>query len=194
MAEDNYMMPKQYRCRELCRHWDDRSETDRWQKYVYAHAHKISLELNLYSVLDIGCGSGYKLLDFFGIGYNICGTELDPCLSFLKKEYPKRKWLKGDWNILVEGYELLICSDVIEHIMDPDEVIGFIKKCNPNVIIISTPVRNNMGPPTNKCHIREWGFKEFHNYLQNRLPEYEWSSTKKKVKRRKATLSTGVKI
>jgi 2-polyprenyl-3-methyl-5-hydroxy-6-metoxy-1,4-benzoquinol methylase len=70
--------------------------------------------------------------------------------------------------------DLVICADVIEHVKNPDELIHFIIKMDPEHIVISTPDRDLLheklgrsqtGPPGNTHHIREWSFDEFENYI-----------------------------
>ena len=197
---DNYKIPMEYKSR-VPSHWDDREETDKWQNFVYEQALTMSKEHNLSSILDVGCGSGFKLIKFFdNDNYTTTGIEVEPCLSFLKEKYPNKVWLQGDWKQPVKDHDLLICSDVIEHIVDPDEVLEFVRGCDSSVVVMSTPVRDNMGPPTNECHAREWSLEEFQEYLNDRLPEYQWELTSQKIRsslielrRRSAILATGIK-
>jgi len=72
----------------------------------------------------------------------------------------------------------MICADVVEHILNPDDLLNHIKQYNFKYLIISTPDRavlKNMkeyglkawfGPPVNRSHVREWSFEEFSEYLK----------------------------
>ena len=134
---------------------------------------------NFKKVIDIGCGSGYKLIKYLG-EYETIGYETEPSISFLKKTYPNRKWVNSGLPSKSFNYnndkvcDLIISSDVIEHIIDPDELINYMKTFTCNYFIISTPclevlikksLRTRYEPPTNKAHIREWTFSEFKMYL-----------------------------
>ena len=72
-----------------------------------------------------------------------------------------------------------ICSDVVEHVLDPDELISFINQIDFKHLILSTPDRDIVqalqkswgrdvkqhGPPYNIMHVREWSFEEFNRYI-----------------------------
>ncbi|MEX5710334.1 methyltransferase domain-containing protein [Parafrankia sp. FMc6] len=59
--------------------------------------------------------------------------------------------------------DLVICSDVIEHLIDPVGILNRLRSlARSGLLIISTPDRSHLedasplGPPTNPLHIREW--------------------------------------
>jgi hypothetical protein len=67
---------------------------------------------------------------------------------------------------------MVIASDIIEHLENPDDLMSYIRKLRPRYIVISTPDRNLMrypeshhGPPMNTAHIREWSFAELRAYV-----------------------------
>jgi SAM-dependent methyltransferase len=173
---ENYCLPENYTRRPSYEHFDDTSYRDEYQDDVYGRAREIYEESNLNSVLDIGCGSGFKLIKYFSDSDNICGMELEPTLTWLKNSYPNYNWIESDFNSTnIINYDLLICSDVIEHIVDPDELMQFISNLNFKYCIMSTPERDAIqmyqfgkftnGPPRNHCHTMEWAFSEYNNYI-----------------------------
>jgi len=130
-------------------------------------------------IIDIGCGSGYKLIKYLG-KYETIGYETEPCISFTKKTYTNHKWINsGEQSISFNNEgdkqcDLIISADVIEHILDSSELINFMKSFSCNYFLISTPCldvfvnhfgRNRDGPPQNTAHVREWTFDEFKMYL-----------------------------
>ena len=170
-----YCIKEDYISRDSYYHYDDTSETDEYQDKVYETAYKLFKKNNFNRVLDIGCGSGYKLIKYFK-DYNFVGLEIEPTLSWLKKTYPNHNWRKGDFSHKIMGsYDIIICADVIEHLVDPDDLINYLKNIDFKYAIISTPERNAIrkyqkgytwnGPPNNLAHIREWEFTEFNNYI-----------------------------
>lgn len=161
----NYFLTPGYQHRWPVDHFDDTVFRDEFQAKVYEEAQYWLIKHKLTTVLDVGCGSGYKLLKYFG-GYNTkaVGVEVEPTLSWLRQAYPHKEWLGA-----VEGqHDLVICSDVIEHVEDPYAMLDAIATTGFQYLVISTPAVNllghgtEMGPPRNIHHVREWteeGFK-----------------------------------
>lgn len=166
-----YCLPSGYISNQNVPHFDDtKFNNDMWQKEVYETAVKDAKELGLKHIIDIGCGSGYKLVkNFPKEEFKTMGLELEPTLTWLKTNRPDRDWLMSTQSFfpLLWG-ELVICADVIEHIEEP----AFFLECLSGIqgvkrFYISTPDRhvvrgpNNMGPPGNPHHYREWTANEF---------------------------------
>lgn len=181
---NKYCIMDQYTIRENPGHHDDRFLTDEAQDEVYEFAKKVLEIYNLDSVIDIGCGSGYKLIKYFNEN-NTIGIETEPCLSQLRQKYPSKTWVDSgtpeeSFSSFNQKTDLIICADVIEHIKDPDNLINYIKSFNYKYLIISTPDRKILresfpdyygeaswfGPPKNGSHVREWAFDEFSEYLK----------------------------
>jgi 2-polyprenyl-3-methyl-5-hydroxy-6-metoxy-1,4-benzoquinol methylase len=169
----NYFIKENYTHRLNISFFDDTPFKDEWQKEVYTYARKIADENNLKSVLDIGTGSGYKLMSNFK-DFNTLGMDLTPTVRWLKEKYSDRKWTDNFEPVL--GYDIIIASDVIEHLPDPDILLDLIQNCNPKMIVFSTPDRDLSdvltdvdGPPCNKAHAREWSVVEFRNYIESRF-------------------------
>jgi len=164
-------MDPRYEYRPSVPHYDATIPEDApWQRKVYALAAKVAAENGLSSVLDIGCGSGEKLIEFLG-HLAVCGVEVEPTLSKLRDKYPSGAWMPPDGFFLT--YDLVVCSDVIEHVDDPMTIIGSIRKASPKFIVMSTPDRllvpgaKTLGPPVNKHHVREWTFSEFNEFVSS---------------------------
>lgn len=126
-------------------------------------------------VLDLGCGSGYKLVHVLG-KFRSIGIEIDPTYSWLKEKYPDRSWLLYDEvDPASLSADLIICSDVIEHLENPDDLLDFLEAISFQTLIISTPERDRVagkkdyGPPANPAHYREWNEAEFRNFLRERF-------------------------
>lgn len=175
---DEYCIPSGYTINANPEHYVDLDAKDEYQKEVYLYVKKFLEEKGLSDVVDVGCGSGYKLVNYLGY-MNTTGIETEPCISFLRRTYPERKWLDSgepeksfkDCKIKTD---VVICSDVIEHIVDPDNLIKFLLSIDTEYYIVSTPCRNilinywgyhPLGPPRNKCHVREWTMDEFKEYM-----------------------------
>ena len=114
-----------------------------------------------------------KVYELFRKVVNECEIS-NPTISLLRKKYPNKTWVTSNFESIPFKTDLLICADVIEHVMNPDELMSYIMKMNPEHLVISTPdrdllvqliQRDNNGPPKNPYHVREWSFGEFAEYI-----------------------------
>lgn len=149
------------------------------QYRVYEYARKLIKRHNLKSVLDIGCGVGTKLeLLILPVCKNITGIDECDTIVWCKKNYHWGEWhadnLENPKLKLNKKYDLIICSDVIEHLMHPENLIEVIKQYSHprTLIILSTPDRDavygskQMGAPRNLYHYQEWNRKELRRYME----------------------------
>lgn len=162
-----YFIHNAYLHRQSVPHFDDTKTADEWQREVYELAQEWFYSQGCESVLDIGCGNGTKLLRHFS-DVSMTGTEVEPTLSWLQKQYPQYSWVEAGKT--QASYDMVICSDVIEHVQDPDALLLEILRHKPRVVVLSTPARElipgaALGPPRNKHHVREWTSEEFMKYV-----------------------------
>lgn len=152
---------------------DERGRTDECQDDVYRVALDLMNAHDLNSVMDVGTGGGFKLLKYFADRETL-GIDLPLAVEWLKIQYPQKKWEAVPLSGTITGVDLIIASDIIEHLVDPDELLGFIERSAPRFAVISTPNRDNMphswdGPPRNSAHVREWSSAEFAMYIGSRF-------------------------
>jgi hypothetical protein len=173
-AESKFCIRGAYNHRTEAIHFDDTGFTDEYQKEVYLYVADLARNENITTIYDVGCGSGYKLINYLG-KYDTTGFEVPQTLEFLRRTYPDRKWTSAQFSD--RSYppaDLVICSDVIEHVVNPDELMGFLVSLTRKWLVISTPDRDltssrlspfQLGPPATWFHIREWTFGEFRRYV-----------------------------
>ena len=82
-------------------------------------------------ILDYGCGIGDHLIFLAKEGYNCSGTEVKSYSSeFIKHRMRKRGLdvhlieLTDNSAPIEENYDVIICLDVLEHTVNPREIIG----------------------------------------------------------------------
>jgi 2-polyprenyl-3-methyl-5-hydroxy-6-metoxy-1,4-benzoquinol methylase len=179
---DNYLLPRGYRSRTRIMHWDDTTIEDEDQ--VYAFAHRIATDRKYRRIADFGCGSGFKLIKYFD-GFDTTGYEIEPTLSFIRDKYPERKWKEGTFAPAdFDGYDMVICSDVIEHLPQPEKLLEVLAQSSAKTVMLSTPALEVMsdwdgcasrrfGPPGIPTHFREWSTYEFGNFVVQYLPVSE---------------------
>lgn len=179
-------LPRNYSSRDKSqlRYYDDicHDESSHWQPEVYPFAGHIASRLAAPRIVDLGCGTGRGATSLRSIS-SIIGVDFGNNIKRAQEIYPDYEWL--DFNldniseqeqILLRPAEgsLLICSDVIEHLNKPLELLSFFRECLPTCygIVLSTPDRNrarghaDLGPPANPAHIREWCFEELGSLMR----------------------------
>ncbi|MGZ8523050.1 MAG: class I SAM-dependent methyltransferase [Chitinophagaceae bacterium] len=166
-----YGIKSGYRHRKNYRYFDDTSLKDEYQNEVYQLARFYADKYAYKKIADIGCGSAYKLMKYFP-DLDTTGIDVDPTYTFLKKNYPDRNWIKADSNNKPAlTAEIIICADVIEHVVNPDELLRSISSMQFELLFLSTPERNmargwyDYGPPDNEAHVREWNSSELVSYI-----------------------------
>jgi SAM-dependent methyltransferase len=179
---DDYCIKPSYKSRKARN--ANLTTTDRAQLAVYQLARKIA-DANpaVRSVLDWGCGTGWKLVDLFG-HLDTLGADVDYRLPTLAARFPGRRW--GVCPVAVDA-DLVICADVIEHVDDPAELLRTFTAGRWRHLVISTPERDLVtrhkylsktakrqqrnGPPGNRWHAREWTAAEFSAFIRREIGE-----------------------
>lgn len=169
-----YNIKDGYIARKAVRYFNDTRNTDTYQDKIYRFAHNLVVDNKYTNILDIGCGSGFKLMKYFS-EFDTTGVDVPQTVKFLEKKYPDRRWLTVDIendDIPVRGhYDMILAIDIIEHLHDPDILLKYIESIDFKTCIVSTPERdiargvNDNGPPKNPHHIREWNSSEFIDYI-----------------------------
>ena len=101
-------------------------------------------------------------------------------LPVMQSDFPDYRFIPLDLEqpnppLRDEKFDIIICADVIEHLMNPDRLLNIIKKLSTpeTLTILSTPERDNVRGrhctrPGNQYHVREWNRTEFRHYLDSR--------------------------
>jgi trans-aconitate methyltransferase len=167
MSKPNLMLPPTYTRRSAEKYFPDMGNGERFQSEVYKLASLFDPE----SVLDIGCGDGFKLRKYFPKAVRL-GVDVPETVKWLKDKYLGDNWSAYDYSTnLTIKFNLIIIADVLEHLMGPIECLFWaMDQLEPGgVIVLSTPARDFLGPnyvgtngpPRNSTHVQEWTNKEF---------------------------------
>ncbi|WP_165873441.1 rhamnan synthesis F family protein [Parasulfuritortus cantonensis] len=184
-SKDNFFIKDGYTARTTANYFEDSlvgTEGVLHQPHVYAFAGYLAKKFACTHILDIGCGRAVKLADLHP-DFEIVGVDIGSNIEYCRSHYGFGTWLTLDLET-AEGDLLspevlqktvLVCSDVIEHLVDPKPLLGFISRCldHAPVAILSTPERDlvrgvdDAGPPANTAHVREWNQAELGLLLQD---------------------------
>jgi 2-polyprenyl-3-methyl-5-hydroxy-6-metoxy-1,4-benzoquinol methylase len=161
------------------RHVDDESGLV-WQPDVYADVGWIARSTRSARVIDVGCGTGLKLVKA-ARGLPTIGLDYGPNLDKIDSDdHRSWRWYNIDSGMAApvtpDEFEqaVVVCADVIEHLVHPEYVMRELQRalsCGATAVVMSTPDRaqnrgtNVLGPPGNPNHVREWTRAEFAAFL-----------------------------
>ena len=136
------------------------------------------------TVLDAGCGEGFSLnkLMLNKIGIKIEGVEQSKeAIALGKKLFSKANIKQGSVYELPYkdgSFDLVVCTEVLEHLEDPQKALSEIIRVSKKNIILSVPNepyfmlsnflrgKNLSRLGNDPCHINHWTIKTFQNFLK----------------------------
>lgn len=163
--------------------YEDTWENSRTYQY-WVYERLIELAEPGCSILDLGCGYGWKLRYWVqDTGAYITGMDLPEVIEYCVREHDFGNWASIDLSVPPPSpapaetpkYDLIVCADVIEHLPNPDLLLEWIRHFSHEgtLALLSTPNRelvygpDHLGPPANPSHFREWGWDELSNYIED---------------------------
>lgn len=164
------------------KYWNERrlKYSAQYQWYVYKWAKQLMIERGLKFVVDVGCGPGVKLRSLIKpCAQRAVGIDQAAAIDYCKQVDPQGEYVVDDFSCprlqLDFVPDLVICCDVIEHLLYPDILLDYIRRlCDSRtLLLISTPDRDRLrGKGTLSCpnrqHVREWAANEFDAYLKKK--------------------------
>ena len=131
-------------------------------------------------VMDLGCGSGRKLTRLRS-AKRLVGCDIGLNLEAFRQNNPGGKAVAVDLSdVSMEDLPsqnwadcVVICADVIEHIVDPTSLVRTLVRLAQAgaIVVVTTPDRERLseqaqfGPPQNPSHVREWTLAELARYF-----------------------------
>lgn len=151
------------------------------QPDIYLFAAYLARRFSCTSILDIGCGRALKLVALHP-EFQIIGVDCGLNLQYCRQSYRFGTWLECDLETVHPPFlpepvlrkTLIICSDVIEHLVHPEHLMQTLSSHLRFVpaMVLSTPERDlvrgilDTGPPANPSHVREWNRAELGRLLR----------------------------
>lgn len=148
-----------------------------YQYYVYKMAAEQVSTMDSCSFADIGCGYPRKTRELIApLTNDITLVDQPSMKGLIEERFPAMKFVplnleKNDTSLKGQ-FHCLVCADVIEHLLDPDPLLAFIRQllAPGGIAIISTPERDiERGPDCLSSpkaeHVREWNANEFARYI-----------------------------
>jgi len=185
------------------------------QAHTYHEAARLIRSEGLRSVMDVGCGVGMKLVNIIEpVAERCVGVDQPNAIDYAHRLFPDTKAelravnLESEADTQLGQFDLIISADVIEHLLDPDMLLRFIRAhCHENTyVLVSTPERDvrrgadNCKSPKPE-HVREWNRRELKEYFessgfevidQKLLPGFKIDGSLKYLKERVRLLRKGI--
>lgn len=159
-------------------YYQDRHRALQFQEHCYRALRELILLNHCNNVLDLGCGHWIKLYKFvYPVVTDITGVDLAahiaqnglaPFGTFIGHDLDK------DVLFLDQKFDIIVASDIIEHLKNPDNLMLSVKNAlrEDGFVLFSTPDRSYRhtsleGGPFNRSHVQEWSEDEFRTYLDS---------------------------
>jgi 2-polyprenyl-6-hydroxyphenyl methylase/3-demethylubiquinone-9 3-methyltransferase len=152
----------------------------RFQTHVYRLAARLIRAKRLGSLLDVGCGPATKLKTIIApVCSDVEGLDQPSGIAAAVAQEVPAKFTPVDlehadlkpWRT----FDIIVCADVLEHLVNPDPMLQMIKRfCHQEtLIVLSTPERLRLrGRTCNSSdkpeHVREWSKAEFIRFVKSR--------------------------
>lgn len=173
---DDYVIRNGYTSRTTPAYFTDVPSAVIWQPDVYSAATTVARALGATKIVDVGCGSGQKLVAL-SPEFELVGIDFGPNIEWCRANWESGTWIEHDLDsseTLPEEVDVtkavVVCADVVEHVVRPAILmrkLGAAMERGAVAVVISTPERDltygvrEPGPPLNPAHLREWTIREF---------------------------------
>lgn len=182
----NFFLKSGYVARAHPDYFTDQPEDNiTWQPDVYPFAANFAEKVGSTKIIDIGCGRALKLAKLYEqhLEWEFTGIDYGVNISWCRENWRFGTWIQADLEcgttrpatkLIIEN-AIIICSDVIEHLVNPVPLLRLLYKLlrrGAAAVIFSTPERDltrgktDTGPPANPYHVREWNLEEFRTLLE----------------------------
>ncbi len=157
--------------------WDGKFENGKWTdlRYIRLRLEEYMFLMDIlprheeFSLLDIGCASGYGLnfiKEHFPLA-NLCGLDFsEVAIGRAKESYPEIEFECADIQTyeFSKNYTYIIIVKALEHLTEPFSILDRCLEYAIESVIISTP-------PSDECveHVNYFCLRDFSNYIVNNL-------------------------
>lgn len=153
----------------------------------YRTAFSLIKRVNPKRILDVGCGEGESLakIKSLHIGQHLEGVDFtDDALKIGRKVYPNLKLRKASIYSLPyknDSFDLIICTEVFEHLDNPRKALESIHRVTSKYCLISVPnepifrIANFLRGKylrrfgNSEGHINHWSKKSFVKFLEKKF-------------------------
>ncbi len=144
------------------------------------------------TILDVGCGEGFvaAFLKRCLPEAEITGVDLsDAALAYARQHFGElATFQQADIYRLPfpdRSFDTVVCSEVLEHLDDPDRAVGELKRVARRYVVITVPLEPYfkwlnllgqwLGVSDDPGHVQFWNRDGFETFIRRHFPEAEIS-------------------
>lgn len=153
-----------------------------WRRLRYMLTPQFDLYANIgklaqgKDVLDVGCGTGFGMLQFLPYAKRVVGLEPDPyAVAFARTAFPFLDVVEARVDgaeLSVGTFDLIVMVEVLEHIGWWRMALANVRKLlKPGGQFVMTAKNSNADLHRNELHEREWTAQELASSLKEFFPE-----------------------
>lgn len=139
---------------------------------------RLSSEYKIDSFLEVGCAEGYTThlaKEIFGFRVNVCDLSFE-AVKRAKEIYGFRGFIadvQALSNIKNDSFDLVLCSETIEHVPNPEKAFEELMRVAKKVLITTVPAAKNkkekegfISPEVPHTHLNIFTKEEIKNFIQ----------------------------
>jgi SAM-dependent methyltransferase len=124
--------------------WDDMKKYGPFSRHLRRIIIHVIRDVSFQSVMDVGCGQGSFLIELMSKfpGIKINGVELSPkAIQIAKSRIPEGRFIELDItkSHLSESFDLVICSEVLEHIQEDIAALRNLAIMTKKYLVVTSP-------------------------------------------------------
>jgi len=183
-----YNLPSNYQPRLTPEYFHDTlTDSTYWQRDVYRAAQLLAHRAGIKRIVDIGCGTGGKLIPLAG-EFAVCGIDYGDNIKQCTEVLRTGEWYDVNLESEVVPKDIFrgsitIAADIIEHLKHPDNLIKTLRNASETAayVLVSTPDRERLyngeqlGPPDNLAHTMEWSLDELEDWFISEILPVRWA-------------------
>lgn len=124
------------------------------------------------TLLDVGCGGGVILKKLSNLGFDVIGVDKEElAIQCIKEKCSDLNVVQDNIFNIRGSYDYILCSEVLEHIVDIDKFLDKIKLLLNGKILITTPLFYE-GKVVSEQHIQEYTLSEFNTLVEKYFTFY----------------------
>ena len=129
------------------------------------------------TLLDVGCGDGLISAQLADAGFTVTGIDIEPtAIRIAAQQRPDVRFIQGDLYDIDETFDLVVASEVVEHLSEPEAFLSKIAGVSRRGALITTPDRDYYSD-VDRYHRTEYGRYEYISLLKRHFPAVEVIAT-----------------